>query len=128
MKLIESVSPDFYYPDDRGVLVQIAREGVAQVNAVFTKKGAVRGNDHYHRQTAETFYVLSGRVRVRASLDGETETAEFETGSMFRIPAFVRHCFSYLADTYLVVLYSAPVELPDGSKDIIPGGKEADPV
>ena len=37
---------------------------------------------------------------------------------MFRINAGVRHSFEYIEDTYLVVLYTGGVELPDGTKDI----------
>lgn len=118
MKLFEIIEPDFSFADERGLLVQIAHEDVAQVNAVFTKKGAVRGNLHYHKQAKETFYILSGKIRVTFVLDGEREEAVFSSGDAFRIPENVRHTFDYLEDTYLVGLYSARVELPDGTKDI----------
>ena len=119
MKLLEIIEPDFSFTDERGTLAQIAHEGVAQVNAVFTKKGAVRGNYHYHKHASETFYILSGSVRVTARSEGEEETRVFGAGDAFRIPPLVRHTFAYLEDTYLVGLYSARVELPDGTKDII---------
>ena len=120
MKLIEKLTPDFTFPDDRGLLVQLVHEGYRQVNAVFTKKGAVRGNYHYHSSTDEVFFVLGGRVAVTAVLDGVTDTAEFCTGDMFRIPVNVRHNCRYLEDTNLVVLYTNPVDRPDGTRDIIP--------
>ncbi len=118
MNLLEIMEPDFSFADERGLLVQIAHENVAQVNAVFTKKGAVRGNLHYHKKTKETFFLLSGKVRVTVSLDGAQEEYVFSAGDTFRIPENVRHTFEYLEDTYLVGLYSARVELPDGTKDI----------
>ncbi len=118
MKLLERIQPDFSFADERGVLVQLSHENVAQVNAVFTKKGAVRGNAHYHKQAAETFYILSGKVRVTASCGDAREESVFCAGDAFRIPQNVRHTFEYLEDTYLVALYSARVELPDGTKDI----------
>lgn len=118
MELLEIIQPDFTFTDDRGTLAQIAHEGVAQVNAVFTKKGAVRGNNHYHKCAAETFYLLSGRVRVSVRRGEKEETYLFGAGDAFRIPPYVSHTFDYLEDTYLVVLYSARVELPDGTKDI----------
>lgn len=118
MKLLEIIEPDFVFADERGLLVQLAHANVAQVNAVFTKKGAVRGNLHYHKHAKETFYILSGKVRVTLELDGQREEAVFGTGAAFRIPENVRHTFAYLEDTYLVGLYSARVELPDGTKDI----------
>lgn len=117
--LIERLTPDFSFADDRGLLVQLVHGGYTQVNAVFTKKGAVRGRWHYHAHTREVFFVLSGSVRVSASKDGAYETAEFKTGDMFAVGEYVRHNFEYLEDTCLTVLYTRPVEAPDGARDIL---------
>ena len=38
---------------------------------------------------------------------------------MFMVNENVRHTFSYIEDTYLVALYTTPVEKEDGTKDII---------
>ena len=118
MELLEKLSPDFVYPDERGLLVQICRSGYTQVNAVFTKKGAVRGNLHYHENTREAFFILSGKVRVTAALGDLAEECVFETGDMFLVKEYVRHSFEYLADTYRGGLYTVPVESADGEKDI----------
>ena len=118
MQLIKDLTPDFVYADSRGLLVQLCRGGYGQINAVFTKKGAVRGNLHYHKNTQEAFFVLAGRVRVTAVRGNETEERVFETGAMFLIEEHVRHTFEYLEDTYLVGLYTSGVENPDGTKDI----------
>lgn len=118
MELIKVLTPDFIYPDKRGLLVQICREGYEQINAVYTKKGEVRGNFHYHKNSKEAFFVLSGKIRVTAEKNGETDEKIFETGEMFLIEEYVKHSFDYLDDTYLVVLYTKCVENADGSKDI----------
>ena len=118
MALLKTLTPDFVYPDERGLLVQLCREGYSQVNAVFTRKGAKRGNYHYHKNTKEAFFILAGRVRVSAYSDDESETAEYKTGDMFLVEENVRHSFDYLEDTYLVGLYTRGVENPDGTKDI----------
>ena len=39
---------------------------------------------------------------------------------MFLVNENVRHHFLYLEDTYLVGLYTEPVERADGTKDIVP--------
>lgn len=116
--LIVILTPDFSFTDERGVLTQLCSSGYSQVNAVFTKKGAVRGNMHYHKENTETFFIISGSARVTAKKDGKTETRTFATGDMFTIPPYVAHDFVYLEDTYLVGLYSGCVEKADGSKDI----------
>lgn len=118
MGLIKVLTPDFAYPDDRGLLVQICHEGYEQINAVYTKKGALRGNFHYHKNTKEAFFVLSGKIRVTAEKSGETDERIFETGDMFLIEEFVKHSFDFLDDTYLVGLYTKCVENTDGTKDI----------
>lgn len=120
MKLIEILTPDFAFTDDRGTITQIVHEGFTQVNAVFTKAGKIRGNFHYHKTTKELFYIIKGRIRLIARLDGTAEEYIFSDGDMFLVNENVRHTFEYLEDTYLVGLYTSPVEKEDGTKDIIP--------
>ncbi len=120
MKLIEILSPDFTFTDDRGTLTQIVNGGFSQINAVFTKAGKIRGNFHYHRFTKELFYIIRGKIRFTAKYNGVTEEYTFSDGDMFMVNENVRHTFLYLEDTYLVGLYTTPVEMPDGTKDIIP--------
>lgn len=119
MKLIEILTPDFIFEDERGLLCQITHENFAQTNAIFTKKGAVRGNFHYHRTAKEIFFVISGCFDVHLFLDEKKESYSFKTGDMFMIPQNVRHSFDYKEDTYLVAFYSSKIELSDGTKDII---------
>lgn len=120
MKLIEILTPDFAFTDDRGTITQIVHEGFTQVNAVFTKAGKIRGNFHYHKTTKELFYIIKGRIRLIARLDDTAEEYIFSDGDMFLVNENVRHTFEYLEDTYLVGLYTSPVEKEDGTKDIIP--------
>ena len=118
MALIEILQPDFTFTDERGTLTQLVHGGYEQVNAVFTRAGAVRGRFHYHRENREVFFIIAGRVLVRAEKDGEREEYTFATGDLFTVNPFVRHDFRYLEDTYLVGMYSGRVEKPDASKDI----------
>lgn len=119
MNLIEILRPDFVFNDDRGTLCQITHNKFAQTNAVFTKKNAVRGNSHYHENTDEVFFIISGCVKVNCNLGGEEESHIFKSGDMFKIYKNVRHTFEYLDDTYLVAFYTERIEKTDGTKDII---------
>ena len=119
MKLVEIVKPDFVFEDERGLLAQLTHEPFGQVNAVYTKKGAVRGNWHYHKTTKEAFFIISGKVDVYLRLGSMEEKHTFSSGDMFIIPENVKHTFDYKEDTYLVVMYTSCVELQDGTKDII---------
>lgn len=118
MSLVKILKPDFVFEDERGMLAQLVSSGYTQVNAVFTKKDAVRGNFHYHKHTKECFFVLSGKIKVTLSLDEKTETHIFKTGDMFLIEENIKHSFDYLEDTYLVVMYTECVEMKNGEKDI----------
>ncbi len=120
VELIRILKPDFMFEDERGVLFQITHEPFGQTNAVFTKKGAVRGGYHYHKETKEAFFVISGKVNVSVKLSGKKEEHIFGSGDMFLIDENVRHTFEYLEDTYLVAFYTTCVEKEDGSKDIYP--------
>ncbi len=119
MKLIEILSPDFTFTDDRGTITQIVHGGFSQINAVFTKAGKLRGNFHYHEHTKELFFIIKGKIRLTVKYNGITEEYTFSDGDMFMVNENVRHTFMYLADTYLVGLYTVPVEKEDGTKDII---------
>lgn len=118
MDLIKIMKPDFVCNDNRGLLVQISREGFKQVNAVFSKAEKVRGNFHYHKINEETFYIISGKVKVTVELEDQKEEHIFLSGNMFMIKKNVRHKFEYLEDSYLVVLYNNGVELENDQKDI----------
>lgn len=118
MKLIQILKPDFVFDDERGTLSQITHTPFAQTNAVFTKKNAVRGSYHYHKNAKEVFFVISGKIKVSVSLNNCFEEHIFGNGDMFLIPENVRHCFEFQEDTYLVAFYTERIESSDGTKDI----------
>lgn len=122
MKLVEILTPDFTFTDERGTLTQLVHGGYSQVNAVFTKAGKIRGNFHRHENTKEAFYIIKGKIRLIVKLGDITEEYTFSDGSMFLIPENVNHTFFYEEDTFLTVLYTNPVEKEDGTKDIISDG------
>lgn len=111
--MLKQISCDFTFEDERGQLVQLVHEGWRQVNVITTRKGVVRGN-HYHKQNAEAFYIISGACRVTVG----GETVRFGPGDFFRIDPYDMHSFDYLEDTVMVSMYSEGVELPNGTRDI----------
>ena len=123
--LIQFVDPDFGFSDARGTLTQLVHDGWKQVNYIFSKAGTLRGG-HYHRENAESFYVISGAFRLFVEkLDGEQcEKYDMKAGDFFTIPPLVSHSFEFIHDTQLISLYSSGVENRDGSKDIHTSMKE----
>jgi quercetin dioxygenase-like cupin family protein len=116
--LIQILSTDFHFEDERGTLTQLVHEGYKQVNVISTRKGVQRGG-HYHRHNREAFYVVEGQVELTARKDGNSESRVFGPGDFFGIGPDVSHDFSFIEDTVLVSMYDRGVELPDGTKDII---------
>ena len=119
--MIKIIEPDFVFEDERGTLIQLLHEGYNQINVVTSKAGVERGN-HCHRLNREGFYVVDGSFLLEAYLDENKESHEFKKGDMFIIEPNVMHRFVYHEDTTLVAFYDKGVELPDGTKDIIPEG------
>ena len=117
--LYQKLTPDFTHNDERGTLTQIAHAGYTQINAVTSKAGTLRGG-HYHKQSTEAFYIISGTVEVTLSRDNEQEKVAFHSGDFFRIEPYTVHSMLYTEDTVLIALYDIPVELENGEKDIIP--------
>ncbi len=118
MAMIEILTPDFIFEDERGTLVQLVHEGYNQINVVTSKAGIERGN-HFHKFNREGFYVVEGSFVLTVSLDGKEESYEFKKGDMFVIKPNVMHRFNYREDTTLVAFYDKGVELSNGKKDII---------
>jgi len=120
--LYEYLKPDFSFSDERGFLYQLCREGWKQVNVSQTIKGTFRGG-HYHKQTKEAFFIVSGEVEVTLEKDKQIEKQTFKKGDFFMILPFVVHSFDFKDDTLMVALYDIGVEKMDGSKDIFKRGE-----
>ena len=115
--LYQRLTPDFIFSDDRGTLTQLVHTGYTQINVVTSKAGILRGS-HYHKQSTEAFYVISGTVDVTLSREGKEEKATFQSGDFFQIEPYIVHSMFYPEDAILVALYDMPVELKNGEKDI----------
>lgn len=117
--MIKKLNADFTQTDSRGTICQILSIPNSQVNYLFTKKGAERGN-HYHKKNKEFFFVINGKVRISAySVKNPEEKEEyvFQSGDLFLVEPYSMHSFAFLEDTQMTVIYDIGVEC-DGSKDI----------
>ena len=116
--LIEFLSVDFSFEDERGSLVQLTRTGCQQVNIVFSKAGALRGR-HYHKLNRESFFVIYGEFELIVSKGEQTEKFLMKKGDFFTVPPMVVHSFVYIKDSLLAAMYDKGIELTEDSKDII---------
>lgn len=115
--LIEWLTPDFTFDNDRGSLKQLVHDSWKQVNVITSHAGSARGG-HYHKYNREGFYVVEGRFLLTVWKGNKKETYEMKKGDMFLIPPYVFHTFEYREETLLVSMYSEGVELSETEKDI----------
>lgn len=106
---------DFSHTDGRGAICQVIGLPSRQVNYVFTRKGAKRGQ-HYHKENREFFYIIGGKAAVEAysvKYPSEEERHVFDTGDLFVIEPYTMHSFEFLEDTQMIVVYDLGVENGD---------------
>ena len=120
MQLIEKKKVDFSFTDERGSLTQLVHEGYEQINVLFTKKGVERGG-HFHKDSIECFFVVSGSVEVSASKGEKKEKYIFDADDFFQVNPYVVHSMYFPEDCVLVAMYDKCVEKANGTKDIYPG-------
>lgn len=97
------------HADKRGVITDLLQDEV--INAVtiisFTK-GAVRGN-HYHKDTTQYNYLLSGKIRLVCQVSGGKVTeAIMKKGDFIVTLPNERHALVGLKDAELLVLTRGP--------------------
>jgi quercetin dioxygenase-like cupin family protein len=104
---VQKIKPSF--SDERGDIVDILKQCVVEYATLITsKKGAVRAN-HYHKETFQYVYLMSGRMRVVAQMPGEPRSeVVLETGDLIVNVPLERHAFEALEDSTMLVLTRGP--------------------
>lgn len=108
------------FSDARGEICGIVQQGSWQeMNYVTTKANVLRGN-HYHKETRELIFVVSGRIKltVRDIISGSPdETFFFAAGEAFIIEPMENHSIETLEDSAWINLLSRAMNDANG-KDI----------
>ena len=101
--------PATSFADARGEIVDlIESEEINAVTIVTFKKGAVRGN-HFHKETTQWNYVISGRLALHTELPPDVRReVEVVTGDLVMLVPNERHAFVALEDTMLAVFTKGP--------------------
>lgn len=106
MKKID-VAPAF--KDARGEIIDLLEnENINAVTVITFAPGAVRGN-HYHKQTTQWNYVMSGKIKLVSQVPGEqvVETI-MEAGDFVVTGPEVRHALVGLEQSTLMVFTKGP--------------------
>lgn len=106
------------FQDARGQIIDVLkRENVEYATIITSRKGAVRGN-HFHKDTVQYLYVLSGALRVATQMPGAAkEEAVLQAGDMVVNTPNESHAFEALEDTTFLVLTRGPRGGEDYEKD-----------
>ena len=104
---VEKIRPSF--SDDRGEIIDVLRNSAVEYATVITsKKHAVRAN-HYHKETFQYVYMLSGRMRVVARIPGEPlSEVVLSAGDLIVNVPLEHHAFEALEDSTMLVLTRGP--------------------
>ena len=112
--------PSVAYRDDRGSITDLVEhEAFDSASIITSTAGAVRGN-HYHNDTYQVIYVLSGTLRLVTQMPGGAVTDRtIKAGDLIRTPPAERHAFEATADATLLVLTRGPRGGEDFETDTI---------
>lgn len=100
------------HKDERGTIKDlIVREG-ASVTFITFKKGAIRGN-HYHKETVQYDFILSGKLLCAAGNKQERIVA----GELITHEAKIPHAYEALEDSEIISICFGKRVGEDYSKD-----------
>ena len=94
------LSPEFTNTDARRTLTQLLTADLKQVNLYEAQEGSVLGN-HYHKETTEYFYILSGSVIYN-------KEAIIEEGNIFVVYPGENHALTCLTYVKLMSFLTKP--------------------
>lgn len=106
---MKKISLPVSFKDERGEIIDLLEnESINAVTIVTFSKGAVRGN-HYHKQTVQWNYVMSGKIKLFSQdPGGAVEETILDQGEFAVTVANVRHTLVGLEDSSVMVFTKGP--------------------
>lgn len=104
---VTKISPKFR--DPRGEITDILENIPFDSATVITcRPGAVRGN-HYHKETVQYLYILSGHILYRTKLpDGTLIDSDLKPGDLILTEEFESHAMQAKEESSFLVLTRGP--------------------
>lgn len=108
---MEILKSYFSKSDERGGFIGITQERWAEVNFIETSANQVRGN-HYHKETRELFFIISGdiEVTIKNLRSGEQTEQSFTKGDIFIIEPYELHTFRTRTDAQWINMLSRAMD------------------
>ncbi len=109
------------FEDERGVIRDITTHTLVDAITYITfKKGAVRGN-HYHNQSVQYDYILSGSFlcRSKAGANAPLEEKIVVAGDLVTQPFQERHAYKALEDSVMLSCTLGPRQGTEFESDVV---------
>lgn len=102
-------TPKISFEDDRGIIKDILiRETIDAITVIQSKKGVVRGN-HFHKNTTQWVYVLSGQLQSLTQKDDEPVIGQIVNGGdLIVAEPNEKHSLIAMEDTEFFVFTRGP--------------------
>lgn len=96
--------PKISHTDDRGEIIDIlVKDTIDFVTLITSVKGSTRGH-HYHKQTVQKVYVLSGKIKLLTQMpDGPVVATILEKGDLAVTDKMEKHGMTALEDSSFMV-------------------------
>lgn len=106
---MEKINVKVAFKDDRGEIIDLLENEVINATTIITfTNGAVRAN-HYHKETYQWNYVISGRIKLVTQFPGEDAVVTvMEKGDLVVTVPNERHALLGMEESELLVLTKGP--------------------
>lgn len=97
------------FKDDRGEITDLLEnENINAITRITFSQGSVRGN-HYHKETTQWNYLISGRIKLVSQVPGEPVVETMMNPGDFTVTEpHVRHALVGMDDADLLVFTKGP--------------------
>ena len=97
------------FQDERGVITDILEHtSFDSVTIITCTKGSIRGN-HYHKESVQYAYVLSGTVLALSQVPGgPVDSQQLIEGDLLESPPLERHALHALEGSLILVITRGP--------------------
>lgn len=116
---IEKINP--VYEDNRGRITDLLNEPINHVGFITTKEGEVRGR-HYHKESIQYSYILSGKFEVVLAKPDNLSKVEkivLNKGDLITISPNNVHAFIALEDSDMIDMISLSREGVGYENDVV---------
>ena len=106
---MEKIKLDISFSDDRGEIIDLLEnETINAITLITFKKGAVRAN-HYHKETYQWNYVLSGKIKLVTQIPGQDVVETIMMPGEFTVTGpNDRHALQAMEESQVMIFTKGP--------------------